>query len=151
MSRTRRSPRRDPARRLVEAQVPSGEGNEPFSDGQVREISRACGRASTESGLHYSVYIGPVEGDVRDHAERLHAALGADAGRGVLVLVAPQDRQLEIVTGKESSRRLSDRACALAALSMTTAFAGGDLVGGVVTGLRMLSEASGRELTAGHR
>ena len=128
--------------------MPSGD-NEPFSDSQVREISRACAQASAESGLHYSVYVGGVDGDIRDHAERLHAALGPNASSAVLVLVAPQDRQLEIVTGKESSRRLSDRACALAALSMTTAFAGGDLVGGVVTGLRMLSEASGRELTVG--
>jgi hypothetical protein len=31
---------------------------------------------------------------------------------------------------------------------MTTSFAGGDLVGGVVTGLRMLAEASGRELAS---
>ena len=130
--------------------MPSGD-KDPFSDAQVREISRACNTASSESGLHYSVYIGAAEGDIRDHAGRLHAALGgAVANRAVLVLVAPQDRQLEIVTGKESSRRLSDRACALAALSMTTAFAGGDLVGGIVTGLRMLSEASGRELSAGH-
>jgi uncharacterized membrane protein YgcG len=133
----------------VEAQVPSGDAKDPFSDAQVREISRACTTASSETGLHYSVYIGAAEGDIRDHAERLHAALGAPANRAVLVLVAPQDRQLEVVTGKESSRRLSDRACALAALSMTTAFAGGDLVGGIVTGLRMLSEASGRELTSG--
>jgi hypothetical protein len=58
--------------------------------------------------------------------------------------VSPGDRLLEIVTGKESARRLSDRACALAALSMTTSFAGGDLTGGVVTGLRMLSESAGR-------
>jgi uncharacterized membrane protein YgcG len=130
--------------------VPSGSETrgEPFADGQVREISRACAQASAESGLHYSVFVGPVEGEIRDHAERLHAALGANASRGVLVLVAPGDRQLEIVTGKQSSRRLSDRACALAALSMTTAFSGGDLVGGIVTGLRMLSEAAGRELTA---
>jgi hypothetical protein len=132
--------------------VPSGRpgesGGEPFTDGQVREISRACAQASGESGLRYSVYVGPVEGEIRDHAERLHAALGPQATRSVLVLVAPGDRQLEIVTGKESSRRLSDRACALAALSMTTSFSGGDLVGGIVTGLRMLSEASGRELTA---
>ena len=64
----------------------------------------------------------------------------------MLLLVAPGDRQLEIVTGKESSRRLSDRSCALAALSMTTAFSGGDLVGGIVTGVRMLSESAGREL-----
>jgi uncharacterized membrane protein YgcG len=126
--------------------VPSGE---PFTDGQVREISRACSTASAETGLHYSVYVGAAEGDIRDHAERLHAALGALASRGVLVLVAPGDRQLEIVTGKESSRRLSDRACALAALSMTTSFSGGDLAGGIVTGLRMLSEAAGRELVSG--
>lgn len=126
--------------------MPSGE---PFTDGQVREISRACSTASAETGLHYSVYVGAAEGDIRDHAERLHAALGALASRGVLVLVAPGDRQLEIVTGKESSRRLSDRACALAALSMTTSFSGGDLAGGIVTGLRMLSEAAGRELVSG--
>ena len=131
--------------------MPSGkasERSEPFTDGQVREISKACSTASAESGLLYSVFVGPVEGEIRDHAERLHAALGPSAPRAVLVLVAPGDRQLEIVTGKESSRRLSDRACALAALSMTTAFSGGDLVGGIVTGLRMLSEAAGRELTA---
>src|SRR3954469_23600014 len=123
----------------------------PFTDGQVHEISRACSTAGSESGLHFSVYVGAVEGDIREHAERLHAALGASAGRGTLVLVAPGDRQLEIVTGKESARRLTDRACALAALSMTTSFAGGDLVGGIVTGLGVLSQASGRELTSGHR
>ena len=126
--------------------MPSGEA---FTDTQVREISRACASASQESGLHYSVYIGPVDGDIRDHAERLHAALGVLSNRAVLVLVAPQDRQLEIVTGKESSRRLSDRSCALAALSMTTSFSGGDLVGGIITGVRMLSESAGRELQPG--
>jgi uncharacterized membrane protein YgcG len=120
----------------------------PFTDAQIREISRGCTTATSGTGLHFSVYVGAVEGEIRDHAERLHAALGALASRGVLVLVSPGDRQLEVVTGRDSSRRLSDRACALAALSMTTAFAGGDLVGGIVTGLLMLGEAAGRELPA---
>ena len=120
----------------------------PFTDAQIREIVRGATTTTSETGLHFSVYVGPVEGEIRDHAERLHAALGALAGRGVLILVSPGDRQLEIVTGRESSRRLSDRACALAALSMTTAFAGGDLTGGIVTGLLMLGEAAGRQLPA---
>jgi hypothetical protein len=123
--------------------VPSGE---PFTNEQVQAVSHAAAGASSETGLHFSVYIGGVDGDVRDAAEKLHASLGPLAPSGVLVLVSPGDRLLEIVTGKESSRRLSDRACALAALSMTTSFAGGDLIGGIVTGLRMLSESAGRRL-----
>jgi uncharacterized membrane protein YgcG len=123
--------------------VPSGE---PFSNDQVRALTDAASDASVETGLHFSVYIGGVDGDIRDAAEKLHAALGPVAPAAVLIVVSPGDRFLEIVTGKESARRLSDRACALATLSMTTAFTGGDLVGGVVTGLRMLSESSGRPL-----
>jgi uncharacterized membrane protein YgcG len=126
--------------------VASGEG---FTDAQVREISRATVTATGQTGLHFSVYVGGVEGDIRDYAERLHSALGPQADRGVLIVVSPADRQLEIVTGSVACRRLSDRACALASLSMTTAFNGGDLVGGIVTGLRMLSESAGRELVAG--
>lgn len=123
--------------------MPSGD---PFTSDQLRDIGRATATASSESGLHFSVYIGGADGDVRDAAEKLHAALGPAASSAVLVLVSPGDRLLEIVTGKVSARRLSDRSCALAALSMTTSFAGGDLVGGIVTGLRMLSESAGKPL-----
>jgi uncharacterized membrane protein YgcG len=122
------------------AQVPSGDG---FTDQQMREIERVVETATSETGLNFSLYIGGAEGDIRDAAEKLHASLGGEATRSVLVLVDPGDRLLEIVTGEESSRRLSDRACALAALSMTTSFAGGALTGGIITGVRMLAEAAG--------
>jgi hypothetical protein len=127
------------------AQVPSGEA---FTNDQVRSIERVVETASNQTGLRFSVYIGGAEGDIRDEAEKMHAALGPDAAGAVLVVVSPGDRLLEIVTGAESGRRLSDRACALAALSMTTSFAGGDLVGGIVTGVRMLAEAAGQPLIA---
>jgi uncharacterized membrane protein YgcG len=125
------------------AQVPSGEA---FTDGQIRSIERVVQTAETETGLSFSVYIGGADGDIRDEAERLHASFGADAASTVLILVSPGDRLLEVVTGETSGRRISDRACALAALSMTTSFAGGDLVGGIVTGVRMLAEAAGQPL-----
>ena len=38
---------------------------------------------------------------------------------------------------------MPDRACALAVLSMTGSFAAGDLVGGIVNGLRQLSDQAG--------
>ena len=61
----------------------------------------------------------------------------------VLVAVSPSQRVLQIVTGEQAARRLPNRACALAALGMRAAFTGGDLTGGIVTGLRMLADAAG--------
>lgn len=116
---------------------------EPFTNEQQRDIERVIELANSDTGLLFSVYVGPVEGDIRDAAEAKHAQFGVRAGETVLLVVAPGDRLLEIVTGEAAARRLSDRACALAALSMTTSFAGGDLTGGIVTGIRMLAEAAG--------
>lgn len=125
--------------------MPSGDA---FTNDQLRDIERVTERASAETGLTFSVYVGGAEGDIRDAAESLHAQFGSAAGSTVLIMVSPGDRLLEIVTGEASARRLSDRACALAALSMTTSFAGGDLVGGILTGVRMLAEASGKPVPA---
>jgi uncharacterized membrane protein YgcG len=129
------------------AQVPSGDA---FTNDQIRDIERVVEMASAETALTFSVYVGGAEGDIRDAAEALHAQFGVAATSTVLVVVSPGDRLLEIVTGEASARRLSDRACALAGLSMTTSFAGGDLVGGILTGVRMLAEAAGKPLPAPH-
>jgi uncharacterized membrane protein YgcG len=129
------------------AQVPSGDA---FTNDQIRDIERVVEMASAETELTFSVYVGGAEGDIRDAAEALHSQFGSASTSTVLLVVSPGDRLLEIVTGEASARRLSDRACALAALSMTTSFAGGDLVGGILTGVRMLAEAAGKPLPAPH-
>jgi len=116
---------------------------EAFSDTQLRDISHAVNTASDETGLQFSVFVGSPEGASRKYAERLHAGLGDRAAYGVLVLVAPAERALEIVTGPEAAPRVPDRSCALAALSMRSAFLGGDLFGGIVTGVRMMAESAG--------
>lgn len=123
--------------------MPSGEA---FANEQFDDIERVVAAANRETGLTFSVYVGNIDGEIRDAAEKRHASFGADATNTVLIMVSPGDRLLEIVTGDASGRRLSDRSCALAALSMTTSFAGGDLAGGIVTGIRMLAEASGRSI-----
>lgn len=137
--------------------MPTGE---PFTDAQVQELTRAAATASAETGLPFSVFVGAAEGESRQYAEHLHAALGDRAPNSVLVFVSPGQRRLEIVVGREARDHLDDRACALAALSMCSAFGGGDLTGGLVTGLRMLADSAGpvppvparqRDLSAGDR
>ena len=51
-------------------------------------------------------------------------------------------RKLEIVTGIEARRVLSDLECRLAAAAMQTSFAGGDIVGGLTGGVQQLGEAA---------
>jgi uncharacterized membrane protein YgcG len=123
--------------------VPSGEA---FTHEQLAAIERVIELANQETGLLFSVYVGDVDGDIRDAAEERHATFGVQAAQTVLIVMSPGDRLLEIVTGETAARRLTDRECALAALSMTTSFVGGDLAGGLVTGVRMLAEAAGHPI-----
>jgi len=111
----------------------------PFTPRQLFRIDEALAAADRETGLTFSVYVGALDEPTRESAEALLDKLPAPAD-SVLVAVSPEQRVLEIVTGERATRRLPDRMCALAALSMTAAFGGGDLAGGIITGLRMLAD-----------
>ncbi len=114
-----------------------------FSYRQLARLDEALTMASRETGLRFTLYIGDLGRQTRVRAEELHAQCKADPSDAVLVAVSPGQRVVEVVTGSAASRRLPDRACALAVLSMTTSFAAGDLVGGIVNGLRQLSDQAG--------
>jgi uncharacterized membrane protein YgcG len=115
----------------------------PFTTRQLLRLDEALRIADQQTGLTFSVYVGELDEPTRESAERLHRQLdGADTA--VLVAVSPNQRLLEIVTGNRARRRISDRDAKLAALSMAAAFAGGDLAGGVLSGLDQLATHAGR-------
>ncbi len=112
----------------------------PFTSRQLTRLDEALTLASLESGLVFSLYVGELTAPARAHAEALFERL---SDTSVLIAVAPGQRALSIVTGPESAKRLPNRTCALAALTMRAAFANGDLTGGIVNGLRMLADSAG--------
>jgi uncharacterized membrane protein YgcG len=114
-----------------------------FTSAQRHEIDKAIRDAETLSRIEFSVFVGRSEGETRPFAERLHSALVAP-DRSVLVLVDPAAKILEIVTGKEAHLVLDDAEVKLAALTMQTAFATGDLVGGITRGVQQLAEHARR-------
>jgi uncharacterized membrane protein YgcG len=114
----------------------------PFSTRQLLRLDEAL-RLADGSGLTFSVYVGDLDEPVRQHAEKLLAQL-ADPTHSVLLAVSPNQRQLEIVTGAEARKRVPDRDAKLAALSMAAAFGGGDLAGGIISGLDQLATHAGR-------
>jgi uncharacterized membrane protein YgcG len=112
-----------------------------FTQREIDEMTYAAEAAAERCGLRFSVFVGPSEGEPADFAAGLLAALGTDAPRSVLIHVDPAIERVEIVTGREAASQLDDRACALGSQSMTPSFKNGDIVGGVVTGLRVLGDA----------
>ena len=115
--------------------MPAGDA---FTAMQRQEIAKAVNDAERVSGRTFSVHVGPSEGDPRGFAERLHSSL-TDPATSVLIHVDPHARSLEIITGSQVRRSLTNRQAALAAISMQTAFATGDLTRGLMAGLQQLA------------
>ncbi|MEV6848687.1 DUF5130 family protein [Actinoplanes sp. NPDC051411] len=115
----------------------------PFTTRQLLRLDEALRIADQQTGLTFSVYVGELEVPTREHAERLHKQIEGSE-RAVLIAVSPNQRRLEIVTGNEVRKRISDRDAKLAGLSMAASFAGGDLAGGVVSGIDQLASHAGR-------
>jgi uncharacterized membrane protein YgcG len=110
-----------------------------FSSGERYEIDRCIRAAEQASRYEFSVYVGKTEGEPKAFARRLHASLVAPS-RSILILVDPNARAVEVVTGVDVRRNLSDREVELAVLQMQSAFATGDLVGGLKRGISMLAD-----------
>ncbi|MEV6612254.1 DUF5130 family protein [Kutzneria sp. NPDC051319] len=115
----------------------------PFRSAELAQLDEALTLSSRETGLDFSVYLGELDGDdTRKAAEELHAQTLRPT-HAVLIAVSPGQRAVEIVTGDESHRRLPDRGCKLAVMSMVASFKEGNLAGGLVSGLRMLTDQAG--------
>jgi len=106
-------------------------------------VARAVDAAERQTGLQICVYLGPSEDDARAHAERLFVERGLHTRPAVLVLVTPEVRRVELVTAPEARQRVSYEAAQEAVDRMTTRFADGDLVGGLVSGVVHIARAAG--------
>jgi uncharacterized membrane protein YgcG len=117
-----------------------------FTASERVALDETIRKAERLSRVEISVFVGHAEGDPRAFALSLHAALAAPA-RSILVMVDPDARALEVVTGMEVRRTLRDQQVELAVATMQSLFAAGDLVGGLRRGIQMLAEHARAPLT----
>jgi hypothetical protein len=119
-------------------------GNAAFSADQLARLTQSVQAAEARTGILFTVRVGAVAGDAKRDAERILANL-VDSPRqpAVLMLVSPGQRFVHVMTTSGARRRISDNAAGLAVLAMTSSFGVGDLVGGIINGLRQLADAAG--------
>jgi uncharacterized membrane protein len=123
--------------------VARGDTPAPLTRRQRRAVERAVDEAEDTTGLQFCVYLGDTEGDARAHAEGLFVEAGLHTRPAVLLLVAPAQRRVELVTAPEARARLDDATCALAVGTMTRQFARGKIADGIVAALDLLATAAG--------
>jgi hypothetical protein len=112
---------------------------DPFRTADRVVLDETIRKAEQLARVEFSVFVGNAEGEPREFAASLHAALVAPS-RSVLVMVDPTRRLLEVVTGSYVRRTLTDNEVELAVAAMQSDFAAGDLVGGLRRGIQMLAE-----------
>jgi hypothetical protein len=110
-----------------------------FSANDKVALDETIRKAEQLSRVEFSVFVGHAEGEPRAFAHSLHATLVAPA-RSILIMVDPDARAVEVVTGSQVRRTLRDPEVELAVAQMQTLFSAGDLVGGLRRGIQMLAE-----------
>nr|WP_312858989.1 DUF5130 family protein [Pseudonocardia xinjiangensis] len=116
--------------------------DQPFTPVQLSRLDEALTLASRETGLRFSVYLGDLGANPTARVAELHDQLEG-SNDAVLVAVSPGQRVVEVLSGAGARMRLPDRGAKLAVMSMLASFRESDLLGGLLSGLRMLADQAG--------
>lgn len=122
---------------------PQGDVDSPLNRDELELLDDVLIEAERVTGLRFTAYLGDLGADTRTTAEALLTSLGAEAPVAVLLAVSPGQRVVEVVTGGEASRRISERAARLAVMTVTAACGLGEIANGLVNGLRILADQAG--------
>ncbi len=121
---------------------PSGSVDHPLATTQLELLDDVM-REAERSPAFASRSTSAIGQHTAASAESLLDSLGADAPYAVLLAVSPGQRVVEVVTGPEAARRVSDRPrgwpCSVWSPRAPTANVGGALV----TGVRILADQAG--------
>lgn len=107
-------------------------------------LDRVIREAEQRSRFEFSVYIGSTRGEgTREFATRLHNRLVAPP-RSVLIMIEPEERAVEIVTGAIVRERVTDAHVGKALTAMGEEFAQKRWFEGLSAGIELMASRSVR-------
>lgn len=115
-----------------------------LTDAQKEAINSVIASAEQDTGLEICLILGSkIIKDARTDAEHVFLHRGLHQRPGVLVVVVPPARTVEVVVAAGLADRLTDNDCDEAVRLMTGSFATGDTAGGIERGIVLLAERAG--------
>ncbi|TDT34032.1 uncharacterized protein DUF5130 [Naumannella halotolerans] len=115
-----------------------------FNSAEIEAFKSALVEAEDRSGMRFCLFVGGPDGDPKEFAKKVISGQREPASSVVLV-VDPDSLAVEVATGTEAARRISDAECARAASTIQQEVALGKTADGILAGLNLLGRA-GRDL-----
>lgn len=115
----------------------------PFSDDERVAVDNALIEATRATKVRFTIYVGDLAGDASAAVDDLFATT-PDAARSVLIAVSPNDKVIEVRSGREIADRANDRVCQLGATAALSSIRQGKLIDGLISAVRVMAAAIGR-------
>ncbi|MFJ1460620.1 DUF5130 family protein [Nocardia wallacei] len=115
----------------------------PFNDTERLLLDNTLTEATRATKVRFNIYIGELRPDPATGVEALFPST-PEAARSVLIAVSPNDRAIEVRSGRDVADRVNDRVCQLGVTAALSSFRQGELIDGLVAAVRVMAAAIGR-------
>lgn len=112
----------------------------PFSVDELVALDDALTDATRATKVRFNAYIGPLGEDPAAGVAELFPTT-PEPERSVLIAVSPNQRVIEVRSGKDVADRVTDRVAQLGVTAAVASFADADLIDGLVSAIRVMSAA----------
>ncbi|MFG1784648.1 DUF5130 domain-containing protein [Rhodococcus oryzae] len=112
----------------------------PFSVDELVALDDAMTDATRSTKVRFNAYIGDLGEDTAAGADALFPKT-PEAERSVLIAVSPNQRAIEIRSGRKVAGRVTDRVAQLGVTAAVSSFGEADLIDGLVSAIRVMSAA----------
>jgi hypothetical protein len=115
----------------------------PFSNDERLLMDNVLTDATRATKVRFNVYIGDLGADPSAGVDAIFAVT-PEATRSVLIAVSPNERAVEVRSGKDVADRANDRVCQLGVTAALSSMRQGQLIDGLVSAVRVMAAAIGR-------
>ncbi|KZF02115.1 MAG: DUF5130 family protein [Rhodococcus sp. (in: high G+C Gram-positive bacteria)] len=112
----------------------------PFATQDLVALDDALAEATRATQIRFNVYVGDLGDDVVAGANDVFPGT-PDAIRSILIAVDPNNKAIEIRTGRRVSDRATDRVAQLGITAAVGPFRDGNLIDGLVSSIRVMAAA----------
>ena len=112
----------------------------PFTDRELIRLDDALIAATRAAKIKFNIYVGNLGSDPGPAVDAIFPTT-PEAAHSILLAVSPNDRVVEVRTGRDVADRATNRVAQLGVTAAIASFRDGDLIDGLVAAVRVMSAA----------